>query len=60
MAKPKFWLGLSTAGVVLTGVLLAANGLVNTYQGLVIQALNLNTTKVSSVDSAEVERFCIC
>ena len=55
MAKPKFWLGLSTAGVVLTGVLLAANGLVNTYQGLVIQALNLNTTKVSSVDSAEVE-----
>ena len=55
MAKPKLWLGLSTIGVVLTGVLLAGSGLVNTYEGLVVQALGLNTTKVNKIDSDEVQ-----
>ena len=55
MAKPKFWLGLSTIGVALTGLMFTVNGLVGSYEGLIYQALNLNTTKVSSIDSDEVE-----
>ena len=54
MAKPKFWLGLSTVGVVLTGVLLAAQNLTKTYEGIINQVLGLNTSKVSSIDSDEV------
>ena len=52
--KPKFWLGLSTIGVALTGLMFVATGLVNSYEGLIYQALNMNTTKVSSIDSDEV------
>ena len=42
--KPKFWLGLSTIGVALTGLMFVATGLVNSYEGLIYQALNIAVT----------------
>lgn len=55
MAKPKLWMGLSTAGILLTIVLLAAQQLATVNEGLINDYLGLSTTKVDRLDNDNVE-----
>ena len=55
MAKPKLWLGLTTASVTLLALVLAGQQLADLNAGLINDALGLSTQKVDKIDSDEVE-----
>ena len=55
MAKPKFWLGLSTVGILVTTLLLAGRQLAEVNAGLIDDVLGLSSRKISKIDSAEIE-----
>ena len=55
MAKPKLWLGLSTVGIAVTTLLLAGRQLAEVNAGLINDVLGLSSSKISKIDSAEVE-----
>ena len=55
MAKPKLWLGLTTASVTLLALVLAGSQLADMNAGLINDALNQSTKKIDKIDSDEVE-----
>ena len=53
--KPKLWLGLASAGALLTSMVYAGQRLANENAGLINDALDQTNQKIDKIDSDEVE-----
>ena len=49
LAKPKFWMGLSAVGVLVSTLMFSGQRLTNEYAGLINDVLSLSTTKVGQL-----------
>lgn len=55
LAKPKFWMGLSAVGVLVSTLMFSGQRLTNEYAGLINDVLGLSTTKVGQLEGDVVE-----
>jgi len=53
MVKPKFWMGLTAVGVLLTSVLIGGRVVANDYKGILNDLFGLSTTKIDKIESSD-------
>ena len=55
MVKPKFWMGLTAVGVLLTSVMIGGRAVAKENIGILNDLLGLSTTKIDKIESDTVE-----